>query len=158
MSTKDTKGHEKPWGVAQKSFRDFRGFRGPPLPAAFDGPALVEKLEHVPLVRLIPRDFHRRNRAEVEPLDERGVEQLRGESRVLRDRGHDQRGADFSQHLRLRDLHHAGVRAEEFAVRQRPADTRISENMPLGIQRPRLVFQTSRRKRNTPGRLKSTSI
>ena len=40
------------------------------LPGALDGAALVEELEHVPLVRLIPRDLHRRDRAEVQALDE----------------------------------------------------------------------------------------
>jgi hypothetical protein len=39
------------------------------LPRVFDAAALPEELEHVALVGLIPRNFHGRNRADVQAID-----------------------------------------------------------------------------------------
>src|SRR4051812_47771845 len=49
------------WGCSEKS-RDL------------DGAALVKELEHVALVRLVPRDFHGGDGPNVQALDQRRVE------------------------------------------------------------------------------------
>ena len=85
----------------------------------FDRAALVEELEHVALVRLVPRDLHRGDRAEVEALDQRRVEQLLDERGVLGDRGDDQRRADLREHLALRHFDDTRIGAEVFPVGER---------------------------------------
>lgn len=93
--------------------------RGQSRSGAVDGAALVEELEHIPLMRLIPADLHRADRAEVQSVDGRALQELVGEFRIFRDGGDDQRITDFAQNLGLLHLDHAGIRAEEFTVGQR---------------------------------------
>src|SRR4051812_13462884 len=39
-----------------------------------DRPPLVQKFKHVPLMRLLPRNLHRRDRPQVQPLYERRIQ------------------------------------------------------------------------------------
>ncbi len=45
----------------------------PLLPAALDGAPFIQELKHVAFVRLIPGDFHRWDRAEIQAFNERGI-------------------------------------------------------------------------------------
>src|SRR4051812_44868620 len=71
------------------------------LPAALDGAAAIEELKHVALVRLIPGNLHRGNRADIETLDFREDLNLLDELLVLRDRRDGQGIADLAQDLGL---------------------------------------------------------
>ena len=53
----------------------------------FECPAAIEELEQVAFVRLVPGDLRRADGAEVQPVDQRRLEQGRTESRVLSDGG-----------------------------------------------------------------------
>src|ERR1051325_6204756 len=70
-------------------------------------------------MRLIPRNFHRRDRADVQAFDVRERHDLLNELRVVRYDRRGQRVADLFQHFTLRDLNHTGVGTKEFAVSQR---------------------------------------
>src|SRR5712671_1158527 len=61
---------------------------GERLPRLLDAPALPEELEHVALVRLVPRNLHRGDGADVEALDLGEAHQFIDEVLVLRDRAH----------------------------------------------------------------------
>src|ERR1035441_9202410 len=93
----------------------------------FQRPAAVEKLEQVAFMRLVPRDLHRGDGAEVQAVDQRRFEQARAESRVLRDGGDYQGGSDLVEHVRLRDLHHTCIGTKELPVGQRVGE-RITQD------------------------------
>src|ERR1039458_95095 len=93
----------------------------------FQRPAAVEKLEQVAFMRLVPRNLHRGDGAEVQAVDQRRFEQARAESRVLRDGGDYQGRSDLAEHSRLRNLHNARVGTKEFPVGQRVGE-RIAEH------------------------------
>lgn len=56
----------------------------------FNGPPLIQELEHVPFMRLVPGDFPRGDHADVQALDKVAVQNLLNEFRILRDRSDDQ--------------------------------------------------------------------
>ena len=58
------------------------GFSGS---SAINGAALVEELEHVSFVRLVPTDLHGADRPDVEAVDVAAFEQVVDEGFVLRD-------------------------------------------------------------------------
>src|SRR3954468_491251 len=92
---------------------------GQRLPRALDTASLVEKLEHVPFVRLVPRYLHRRSGADGQPLDVREIHKLVYEGRVFCNRRYSERVSDLLEHLTLGNLNNARIRTEEFLVRQR---------------------------------------
>ena len=68
---------------------------------------------------LVPGDFHGGNRAEIQAVNERGVDQLVNEARILRKRSNDQRWSDLLKHVTLGHFDYAGIRTKKLAVRQR---------------------------------------
>src|SRR6478736_8648251 len=89
------------------------------LPCPLDAPALPEELEHVALVRLIPRNLHGGNRADVQAVNLWISHHLLDEFRVLGDDRTRERITDLFEHVALGSLHHTGVRTEKLPVRQR---------------------------------------
>src|SRR5688572_1262512 len=73
----------------------------PSLPGALDRAALVEELEHVALMRLIPGNLHGRHRPEIEAVNQRRLEQLPTQLRILGDRTHYKGRANLLKHLTL---------------------------------------------------------
>ena len=86
---------------------------------AVNRPALIEELEHVPLMRLVPTDLHGADRPDVQAVDVAAFEQFVDEGGVLGDGGDDEGVADAAKHFALRHFEHAGVGAEEFAIGER---------------------------------------
>lgn len=68
---------------------------------------------------LVPSDPRRGDRAEVQPLDERRLEERPAKGRVLSDGRDHQRGTDLPKHGGLGGLDQARVRKKKFAIGQR---------------------------------------
>src|SRR5207244_4193114 len=81
-------------------------------------PALIQEFKHIPFMRLVPGDFHGRDRAQIKPLDQRRFEQLLAKARVFCDRRYYQGRADLFEHFRFRHLNNARIRKQKLAISQ----------------------------------------
>src|SRR5436190_5619008 len=90
----------------------------PALHRRLEGAGTEQELYDIPLVRLQPIQLDCRNRADIQAIDMRGVDQLPLPSAVLRDRAADQSRSDLLEHLVLRALDYAHEWEHEFGIRQ----------------------------------------
>lgn len=72
-------------------------------------------LEQIALVRLVPRNLHRRNRPDVQTVNVRRIDQLVDQPLVIGDRGDDQRRPQRFGNLFRFDFDYAGEQEQEFA-------------------------------------------
>jgi hypothetical protein len=79
----------------------------------------VKVFEEIAFVGLVPTDLVRRQWANVQAIDLRGVDESLDQFWIFGDCRHDEARAEFCHELILRDFHNGGKREKVFPTRQR---------------------------------------